>query len=346
MLSAQRHSHGRSARLGFAAVLVAGMAAIGSAAAAAPAEGTILDAGGATAINGSYVVVFNDATVSAASIDAEATKLAGKFGGSVARTYRHALRGLEINISEVGARQLAAMPNVRYVQQNHVVTIQGTQSPTPSWGLDRIDQRALPLNNSFTYPNRATNVKAYIIDTGVRTTHQDFGGRATWGTNTSGDGNNTDCHGHGTHVAGTTAGTSYGVAKGAAIVAVKVLNCQGSGSNAGVIAGIDWVTGNHGAGQPAVANMSLGGGFNQATNDAVTNSIADGVVYAIAAGNDSGGNACNVSPASTPNAITVGSTTNTDARSSFSNIGTCLDIFAPGSSITSAWNTNDTATNT
>nr|WP_211216056.1 S8 family serine peptidase [Catelliglobosispora koreensis] len=322
------------------------MAAFGSAASAAPAEGAILSAGGTTAISGSYLVVFKDTSVSAASVDAEASELAADFGGSVARTFRHALRGVEVNVSESAARRIAALENVKYVQQNHLVTIQGTQSPTPSWGLDRIDQRALPLNNSFTYPNTASGVKAYIIDTGIRTTHSDFGGRAVWGTNTTGDGNNTDCHGHGTHVASTTAGTTYGVAKAASLVAVKVLNCAGSGSNAGVIAGIDWVTGNHGAGQAAVANMSLGGGFNQATNDAVTASIADGVSYAIAAGNENGSNACNVSPASTPNAITVGSTTNTDARSSFSNIGTCLDIFAPGSSITAAWGTSDTATNT
>ncbi len=346
MSPARRHRLRSSAGLGLAAALVAGMAAFGSAASAAPAEGAILSAGGTTAISGSYLVVFKDTSVSAASVDAEASELAADFGGSVARTFRHALRGVEVNVSESAARRIAALENVKYVQQNHLVTIQGTQSPTPSWGLDRIDQRALPLNNSFTYPNTASGVKAYIIDTGIRTTHTDFGGRAVWGTNTTGDGNNTDCHGHGTHVASTTAGTTYGVAKAASLVAVKVLNCAGSGSNAGVIAGIDWVTGNHGAGQAAVANMSLGGGFNQATNDAVTASIADGVSYAIAAGNENGSNACNVSPASTPNAITVGSTTNTDARSSFSNIGTCLDIFAPGSSITAAWGTSDTATNT
>ncbi len=331
--------------LGFAAMLAAGSAALGSAANAAPAEGTILRAGGPTAVAGSYVVVLKD-SVSSSAVDGEAATLAAKHGGSVGHKYRHALNGFELRISEAAARQIAALPQVKYVQQNHQVTIFGTQTPTPSWGLDRIDQRALPLNNSFTYPNTATGVKAYIIDTGIRTTHTDFGGRATWGTNTTGDGNNTDCNGHGTHVAGTVGGNAYGVAKATSLVAVKVLNCAGSGTFAGVIAGIDWVTADHAAGAPAVANMSLGGGFDQAVNDAVTRSIADGVTYALAAGNDSGANACNVSPASTPNAITVGSTTNTDARSSFSNIGTCLDIFAPGSSITSAWNTNDTATNT
>jgi subtilisin-like proprotein convertase family protein/subtilisin family serine protease len=334
------------AALGLAAVLVAGSAAIGSAASAAPAEGSILRAGGPTAVSGSYIVVFKNDGVSASTVDTESAKLATAHGGRVGLTFRHALRGVELNVSEAAARKIAALPNVKYVQQNHTVTIQGTQAPTPSWGLDRIDQRALPLNNSFTYPNTGTGVKSYIIDTGIRTTHGDFGGRAVWGTNTTGDGQNTDCNGHGTHVASTTGGTTYGVAKATALVAVKVLNCAGSGTYAGVIAGIDWVTADHAAGAPAVANMSLGGGFDQAVNDAVTASIADGVSYAIAAGNDTGANACNVSPASTPNAITVGSTTNTDARSSFSNIGTCLDIFAPGSAITAAWNTSDSATNT
>jgi subtilisin family serine protease/subtilisin-like proprotein convertase family protein len=332
-------------RLGFAAVLVAAMAATGTAASAAP-EGTILNAGGATAVSESYIVVLNDVALRSAPVSTSAQNLVSQYGGNVARTYQHALRGFEARMTEAAARRLAANPMVAYVEQNHTVSIAATQTPVPSWGIDRIDQRALPLNNSFTYPNTASNVRAYIIDTGIRITHSDFGGRAVWGTNTTGDGNNTDCNGHGTHVAGTVGGTAHGVAKGVSLTAVKVLNCAGSGSFAGVIQGIDWVTGDHDPGELAVANMSLGGGFNQGVNDAVTNSIADGVSYALAAGNDNGANACNTSPASTPNAITVGSTTQTDARSSFSNIGTCLDIFAPGSNITSAWNTNDTATNT
>ena len=333
-------------RLGFAAALIAGMAAMGSAASAAAADGIILNAGGATAVEGSYIVVFNNVAVQSAEVGTSAQTLASRFGAGVARTYQHALRGFEAHMTEAAARRLAASPMVAYVEQNHTVTATATQAPVPSWGIDRIDQRALPLSNSYTYPTLASNVKAYIIDTGIRTTHTTFGGRAVWGTNTTGDGNDSDCNGHGTHVAGTVGGAEYGVAKGVSLVAVKVLNCAGSGTFAGVIAGIDWVTNDHQAGQLAVANMSLGGGFDQSVNDAVTRSIADGVTYALAAGNDSGGNACNTSPASTPNAITVGSTTETDARSSFSNIGTCLDIFAPGSNITSSWNTNDTATNT
>ncbi|WP_117212184.1 proprotein convertase P-domain-containing protein [Allorhizocola rhizosphaerae] len=337
----------RGARLGFAAMLVAGMSALGTGAAnAAPAEGTVLYANATNAIAGSYIVVFHDTAVSSSDVAGSAQALAARFGGNVARTYQHALRGFEAHMSAAAARRLAASPEVAFVQQNRTVTIQGTQSPTPSWGLDRIDQRDLPLNNSYTYPVTASNVRAYILDTGIRVSHSDFGGRAVWGINTTGDGNNTDCNGHGTHVASTTGGTAYGVAKGVSLTAVKVLNCAGSGSYAGVIQGIDWVTADHDAGELAVANMSLGGPKDQATENAVTASIADGVSYAIAAGNDSGANACNVSPAGTPNAITVGSTTNTDARSSFSNIGTCLDIFAPGSNITAAWITNDTSTNT
>ena len=335
----------RLAGLGMAAAATIALATVAALPAAA-SQGTITDAGGPNAIPGSYIVVFKDAAVGAADVGRRTSEKAAATGAKVEYTYTAALRGFAGAMSERAARRLAAEPDVAYVTQNHTVSLAATQTPVPSWGIDRIDQRDLPLNNSYTYPNTASNVRAYIIDTGIRITHTDFGGRAIWGTNTVGDGNNTDCHGHGTHVAGTVGGTAHGVAKGVSLVAVKVLNCQGSGTNAGVIQGIDWVTGDHQAGQLAVANMSLGGGFNQPTNDAVTNSIADGVTYALAAGNDNGANACNTSPASTPNAITVGSTTNTDARSSFSNIGTCLDIFAPGSGITSAWNTNDTATNT
>ncbi|MGH3084736.1 MAG: S8 family serine peptidase, partial [Gaiellaceae bacterium] len=184
----------------------------------------------------------------------------------------------------------------------------------------------------------------YIIDTGVRGTHNEFTGRMGNGADFVGDGNGTnDCHGHGTHVAGTTGGTTYGVAKGFMIHPVRVLNCQGSGTTSGVIAGVDWVTNN--SPSPAVANMSLGGGVSTALDNAVSSSISSGVSYAIAAGN-SNANACNFSPARVGTANTVGSTTSSDARSSFSNYGTCLDIFAPGSSITSAWNTSDTTTNT
>ncbi|HET8659779.1 MAG TPA: S8 family serine peptidase, partial [Micromonosporaceae bacterium] len=198
-----------------------------------------------------------------------------------------------------------------------------------------------PLDSSYTYPNTASNVHAYIIDTGIRFTHTDFGGRATSGFDAIDGGTADDCHGHGTHVAGTTGGTAYGVAKGVRLVAVRVLSCSGSGTTAQVVAGVDWVTAN--AVKPAVANMSLGGGVQTALDAAVANSIASGVTYAIAAGN-SNADACNFSPARVGTAITLGATDSSDNRASFSNWGTCLDLFAPGVSIVSAWYTSDTAT--
>ena len=335
-------------RSGFLVAATVLAVAAGAPANAAPAEGTILNTGGPTAVADSYIVVLNDLSVSSAGVEARARTLAAAHGASVARTYQHALRGFEAHMSAADARKLAADPSVRYVTQNHTVQISGTQAPTPSWGLDRVDQRALPLNSSYTYPTTASNVRAYIIDTGINLTHSDFSpGRAISGRDTvDNDNNATDCQGHGTHVSGTVGGNSYGIAKGVTLVGVRVLNCSGSGTYAGVIAGIDWVTGDHAAGQPAVANMSLGGPADASVNQAVSNSIADGVTYAVAAGNDTGANACNVSPAGTPNAITVGATTSTDARASYSNIGSCLDIFAPGSSITSAWIGGNSATNT
>jgi subtilisin family serine protease len=328
------------------AALTVGAVAVGSPAAAAPAEGSIRDAGTAEVVADSYVVVLKS---DGASVNSRTQSLAGKYGASVKHTYTSALRGFSATMSEARAKRLAADPAVDYVQRDGVYSISATQSPTPSWGLDRIDQRALPLNNSYTYPTTASNVHAYVIDTGIRVTHTDFGGRAVSGRDTvDNDTNADDCHGHGTHVAGTIGGTSFGVAKGVQLVAVRVLNCQGSGSTAGIVAGIDWVTAN--AIKPAVANMSLGGGADTTLDSAVANSIASGVTYGIAAGNgDIFGNpqnACNTSPARTPTAITVGATQSNDAKASFSNYGTCLDIFAPGVSITSAWRTSDTATNT
>ncbi|MDG4763536.1 S8 family serine peptidase [Solwaraspora sp. WMMD406] len=330
-------------------VIIVGATALAMVAAAAvPAiaaepEGTILHAGGATAIPDSYIVVFNKNTVSRDQVAATARTLASRQGRTVARTYTAALRGFEITATARQAARIAAHPAVEYVEQNHTVHIADTQPNPPSWGLDRIDQRNLPLDNSYTYPNTASNVHSYIIDTGIRFSHSDFGGRAVSGFDAVDGGSADDCNGHGTHVAGTVGGTAYGVAKGTTLVGVRVLNCSGSGTTAGVIAGVDWVTAN--AVLPAVANMSLGGGANTSLDTAVRNSIAAGVTYSLAAGNSSA-NACNTSPARVTEAITVGSTTNTDARSSFSNFGTCLDVFAPGSSITSAWHTGDSATNT
>jgi subtilisin family serine protease len=220
------------------------------------------------------------------------------------------------------------------------------EAPTTLWGLDRIDQRALPLNNQFSRAYTGSGVTAYIIDTGVLSTHTEFGGRVLSGFSSVSDANGTqDCNGHGTHVAGTVGGSNYGVAPGVAIVPVRVLDCSGSGSTSAVIAGIDWVVANHAAGTPAVANMSLGGGRSSALDIAVRSAVADGVVFVVAAGNSTA-NACQSSPAGEPLAITVGATTSADARSSFSNYGSCVDVFAPGSSITSAWYTSTTASNT
>ncbi|MCG5467648.1 S8 family peptidase [Micromonospora sp. LAH09] len=331
----------RSVLVGVAA---ATMLAVGTPALAAEPTGAVRAAGGATAVPDSYIVVLKDSAVARDRVGDTAKRLSGRHGGTVARTYGAALRGFEVKVSAGAAARIAADPAVAYVEQNHTVSISGTQANPPSWGLDRIDQRNLPLDSSYTYPNTASNVHAYIIDTGIRFSHNDFGGRATSGYDAVDGGSADDCNGHGTHVAGTVGGSAYGVAKAVQLVGVRVLNCSGSGTNAGVIGGVDWVTAN--AIKPAVANMSLGGGANSSLDNAVRNSIASGVTYGLAAGNDNGANACNTSPARTTEAITVGSTTSSDARSSFSNVGTCLDIFAPGSSITSAWYNSNTATNT
>jgi subtilisin family serine protease len=243
---------------------------------------------------------------------------------------------------------MAADPAVAYVQPNVVHRASGTQTNPPSYGLDRIDQRNRPLDRSYTYPRTAPGVHAYIVDTGIRTTHADFGGRASSGFDAVDGGTADDCNGHGTHVAGTVGGSAYGVAKDVRLVAVRVLNCEGSGTTAQVVAGIDWVTAN--AQKPAVANMSLGGGADTALDNAVRRSIASGVSYAIAAGNGLFGlfplDACTQSPARVAEALTVSATDSSDRKASWANRGTCVDVFAPGIGITSAWSTGDTATST
>ena len=321
---------------------------VGSGAPAAAAEGDILGLGAPNLVKDSYVVVLKESSTTPgnrpASVRTEANSLASQYGGNVRFTYHAALTGFSATMSQQQARKLAANPKVAYVQADRLFRISDTQPNPPAWGLDRIDQANLPLDNSYTYPNTASNVSAYIIDTGIRTTHQTFGGRARTGFDAvTPGGTANDCHGHGTHVAGTVGGTQYGVAKGVKLFAVRVLDCNGSGTTAQVAAGIDWVTAN--AVKPAVANMSLGGSVDATLDNAVKRSIASGVTYAIASGN-SNANACGFSPARVSEAITVNATDRNDVRASFSNFGTCADLFAPGVGITSSWNTNDTATNT
>ena len=328
-------------RIGTVAAVLSAIVGFGTPAVAAPLTGDIRQAGSATAIAGSYIVVLKDGSV--ATVRAKAASLADKYDGAVNEVYGKALRGFETTMSEKAAKRLAADPAVAYVEQNQVMKLADTQTGA-TWGLDRIDQASLPLSTTYTYPNTASGVHAYIIDTGILTTHSQFGGRAVSGYDfVDSDSNATDCNGHGTHVAGTVGGSTYGVAKAVQLVAVRVLDCEGSGTTAGVISGINWVTSN--AIKPAVANMSLGGGTSTTLDTAVSNSIAAGITYGIAGGNDNA-SACNYSPARVTAAITVGATTSADARASYSNYGSCLDIFAPGSSITSAWYSSTTATNT
>ncbi|MFD5401242.1 S8 family peptidase [Streptomyces griseorubiginosus] len=339
----------RSKKLRFAATtILATTALVGGLttlpAQAAPAEGKVLAAGSPTAVKDSYIVTLKkNAGFKAAS--SEGKGLIKEYGGTVGKTFGSALNGYTATLSATEAKRLAADPSVAAVEQNQTVHLADTTQSSAPWGLDRIDQAALPLSGTYTYPDSAgSGVTAYVIDTGVRITHSQISGRASYGYDAvDGDTTAADGNGHGTHVATTIAGSTYGVAKKAKIVAVRVLDNAGSGTTAGVIAGIDWVTNNHSG--PSVANLSLGGGASSTLDTAVRNSIASGVTYAIAAGNSSA-NASSYSPARVTEAITVGATTSTDARASYSNYGSVLDIFAPGSSITAGWYTSDTATNT
>ncbi|WP_299004059.1 S8 family serine peptidase [uncultured Shewanella sp.] len=307
------------------------------------------------AIKGNYIVVYktNDiqllnSKASRKAFTASITnQIENQIGVEAKLKYSNTINGALIEADPKQLKALLTHPNVDYIEQDSVMSIDpiiDIGQANATWGLDRIDQRNLPLDGHFNPSQLGNNVTAYVIDTGVNFSHNEFGGRATSGRDfIDNDNDANDCNGHGTHVAGTIAGSTYGVAKNANIVGVRVLGCNGSGSTSGVIGGVDWVA-DHASGS-SVANMSLGGGQSTALNSAVASAVDSGIAFVVAAGNNNS-DACTKSPASEPKAITVGSTTSNDSRSSFSNYGNCLDIFGPGSSIKSAWIGSNSATKT
>lgn len=303
--------------------------------------------------NPKYIVVLKQEQVDAASDGSDdpheairelASEVAQANGApEPARVFSHALAAGVYHLTEEQAGALAHDPRVAFIEKDQIFRANATQTGA-TWGIDRIDQASLPLNRSYIYSDSGAVVNAYVIDTGIYTPHQDFKGRAVSAVDfVDKDQDATDCNGHGTHVAGTIGSNTYGVAKKVKLWGVRVLDCEGSGTTASVIAGIEWVKKNHI--KPAVANMSLGGGASKALDAAVQASIKAGVTYVVAAGNESA-KACSSSPSRVPEAITVGATTNSDARASYSNYGTCVDLFAPGSNITSLWIDSNSATNT
>ncbi len=294
-------------------------------------------------IPGRYIVVFKPGT---RGVAAEAAKIAGEHGGQVHHTYSHALQGFTATLPEAALQGIHNNPNVLSIEQDQTVSVQQvvTAQSQATWGLDRIDQADRPLDTLYHFGQTGAGVTAFVVDTGIRSDHLEFSGRLRPGFTAIADGRGTnDCHGHGTHVAGTLGGTTWGVAKDVAVTPVRVLDCSASGAWSGVIAGIDWVAAS--TARPAVANLSLGGAASTSVDAAVAGAVAKGITMVVAAGN-SNFDACQASPAREPSAITVGATTSIDYRASFSNWGSCLDVFAPGGGITSAWNTSATASNT
>jgi subtilisin family serine protease len=307
---------------------------------AAEPTGTVLGADSATAVAGSYLITLKAGTQAGQSSADEVTR---RYGGTVTRVFGHAVEGWAAKLTARQAARLAADSRVALVEADQSVHATGTQTGAP-WGLDRSDQRNLPLDGSYTYgPSSGTTV--YVVDTGILTTHQDLGGRASYGYDAV-DGDNVaqDGNGHGTFVAAVAVGSTYGIAKSANVVGVRVLDNNGSGTTAGVVAGVDWVTAHAVAGR-SVGNLSLGGGASTTLDNAVKRAVAAGIPFAIAAGN-SGVDASTTSPARVTEALTVGATGRTDAKASWSNYGSVLDLFAPGVDITSAWRTSNTATYT
>ncbi|WP_312869897.1 S8 family serine peptidase [Saccharothrix ecbatanensis] len=312
---------------------------------AAEPRGTILGANAPDAVDGSYIVVLKESGISRGGqqVASAADSLTRQYGGKANFKYADALLGFAMSATAAEAERLAADPSVAYVEQDRLNHIEDTQ-PNATWGLDRIDQRSLPLNSTYNYSTTASNVTAYMIDGGIRISHKDFGGRASYGYDfVDGDSVAQDCNGHGTHTAGSVGSATYGVAKGVSLVAVRVTDCGGSGTNSQVIAGYDWVARN--ADGPSVANASIGGSPTDAKDAAIRGVVDAGVTVAVSAGNGDT-NACNQSPARVPSVITVAATSKTDARSDYSNYGSCVDIFAPGDSILSLGISSDTATAT
>ena len=299
-------------------------------------------------ITDQYIVVFKPETEAPAAL---AAQLASQHGGQLMRSYAHALKGFTVRLPAKAVEALRQHANVDFIEQDQTITLNEVLASPPlqqagaTWGLDRIDQRTKALDGNYQFQYQGSGVYAFVVDTGIMAEHLDFGSRVASGYTAIADGRGTsDCNGHGTHVAGTLGGSQWGVAKGVTLVPVRVLDCNGSGSNSGVIAGIDWLA-SQGASRPAVANLSLGGGFSSALNSSIAGAVSKGVTVVVAAGN-SNADACTTSPASEPSAITVGATDSSDSRAYYSNYGQCVDLFAPGSSVTSDWYTSANATAT